>query len=65
MKSSRTFINHPDNFCYTRGMYMVKYEQRERDEFYKNACRACFRIQLGDQDKQWAAHFICKYCKEN
>lgn len=46
-------------------MYRVKDEQREIDEFYKNAYRACFRIQLGDQNKQWAPHFINKYCEEN
>ena len=45
-------------------MHMVKDWQQEIDEFYKNAYRAYYRIQLGDQDKQWAPHFICKYCKK-
>ena len=35
-------------------MYMVKDEEHEINEFLKNVYLGYFRIQLGDQHKQWA-----------
>lgn len=26
---------------------------------------ACFEVKLGDQDKYWAPHSVCKQCKNN
>ena len=56
--------NHPDVFCYIRGEYMLaKYRFNVRD-FTKTAYKAYFGIKLGDQDKSWAPHKVCKQCKE-
>ena len=35
------------------------------DEFYKKAYCTYFKIKLGNQDKTWAPHIICKSCKES
>ena len=34
-------------------------------DFYKNAYRAYFQVELGDQDKKRAPHIVCKMCLEN
>ena len=33
-------------------------------EFVKCAYLAYFKVLLGDQDKAWAAHIVCKQCVE-
>ena len=56
--------NHPDVFCYICGEYMLaKYRFNVRD-FTKMAYKAYFGIKLGDQDKFWAPHKVCKPCTE-
>ena len=35
------------------------------DEFYIKAYYTYFKIKLGNQDKTWGPHIICKSCKEN
>ena len=42
---------------------MAKYRFNERD-FTKRAYEAYFGINLGDQDKSWAPHKMCKHCTE-
>ena len=34
------------------------------DDFYRRAYHAYFQVKLGDQDKSWAPHIVCKTCKE-
>ena len=58
--------NNPDVvvFCYIRGEYMMaKYPFTVRD-FTRRAYEAYFGINLGDQDKSWAPHKMCKHCSE-
>jgi len=42
---------------------MAKYCFNVRD-FTKRAYEAYFGIKLGDQDKSWASHKVCKHCTE-
>ena len=54
--------NNPDVFCYICGEYiMAKYRFNVRD-FTKRAYEAYFDMKLGDQDKSWARHKVCKHC---
>ena len=58
------FRNHPDVFSYICGEYMLaKYRFNVRD-FTKRAYKVYFGIKLGDQDKCWAPHKVCKQCTE-
>ena len=36
----------------------------QREKFTKRAYKAYFGIKLGDQDKSWAPHKVCKQCTE-
>ena len=56
--------NTPDVFCYIYRKYMMaKYRFNVRD-FAKRAYEAYFGMKLGDQDKSWAPHKVCKHCAE-
>ena len=65
MKSSRTCVNDANVFCYTCGQFTVKENRKEIDDFYKKAYHVYFKVKLGDQDKPWAPHIVCKSCKEH
>ena len=54
--------NNPDVFWYICGEYMMaKYRFNVRD-FTTRAYEAYFNMKLGDQDKFWAPHKVCKHC---
>ena len=56
--------NHPDVFCYICGEHVLeKYRFYVRD-FTKKAYKAYLGIKLGDQEKSWAPHKVCKQCTE-
>ena len=56
--------NNSDVFCYICGEYMMaKYRFNVRD-FTKRTYEAYFGMKLGDQDKSWAPHKVCKHCTE-
>ena len=61
---SRKCKNNKDSFCYTCGEFVFKENRKTIDEFYKKAYYTYFKIKLGDQDKTWAPHIICKSCKK-
>ncbi|XP_044750629.1 uncharacterized protein LOC123310968 [Coccinella septempunctata] len=63
--SRRTCVNHPDVFCYVCGEYTLKESKKTISDFVKRAYLAYFGVHLGDQDKSWAPHFICKTCVEH
>ena len=65
MVSSRRCVIDPDNFCYTCGEFTPKANRKLISDFYKNAYRAYFQVELGDQDKNWAPHIVCKTWLEN
>jgi len=58
-------VNDPDIFCYICGGYMRKEHRFNVREFTKRACHAYFDLKLGDQDRRWAPHKVCKNCTEN
>ena len=58
--------NNPSVFFYICGEYMMakyRYQFNVRD-FTKRAYEAYFGMKLGDQDKSWAPHKVCKHCTE-
>lgn len=63
--SRRNCVNHPDVFCYICGEYTFKESRKPISDFIKRAYLAYFGVQLGDQDKSWAPHFVCKTCVEH
>lgn len=63
--SRRTCVNHPDVFCYVCGEYTLKESRKTISDFVKRTYLAYFGVHLGDQDKSWAPHFICKTCVEH
>lgn len=55
----------PDMFCFICGEYTVKKQQRNISEFVKKVYFAYFNLKLGDQDKDWAPHKVCRRCEED
>ena len=58
-------MNDPDSFCYTCGEFTPKANRKPISDFYKDAYRSYFQVTLGDQDKNWAPHIVCKQCLED
>ena len=56
--------NNPDAFCYICGDYMMAKCRFNVRDFTKRAYEAYFGMKLGDQDKPWAPHKVCKHCTE-
>ena len=52
--------NNPNTFCYVCGRFV----RRNITEFVRKAYYAYFGIKLGDQDKPWAQHTVCRTCIE-
>ena len=47
-------------FCYICGDYIVKEPRKPITDFVKKAYFAYFGVRLGDQDKSWAPHIVCR-----
>ena len=62
--SKRKCFNSPDIFCYICGFYTPKPQMQNITEFVNRAYHAYFKVKLGDQDKSWAPHKVCKSCVE-
>ena len=62
--SRRSCRNKPDVFCYICGEYTVVPNRKPVTSFVKRAYHAYFGMKLGDQDKAWAPHMVCKKCTE-
>ena len=58
--SRRSCCNDPDSFCYICGEYILKEYKRSITDFVRKVYRAYFGVKLGDQDKPWAPHVVCK-----
>lgn len=63
--SRRSCKNHPDVFCYICGEYTLKENRKLVTDFVKRAYLGYFGVKLGDQDKSWAPHTVCKTCTEH
>ena len=62
MASSRKCLNSPDSFCYVCGTYTLARNRMSISDFHKKVYQNYFHIQVGNQDKSWAPHIICKKC---
>src|ERR1044072_8547900 len=61
----RGFLNNPDVFCYICGSYVVQRHRQNITHFVKQAYEAYFGVKLGEQDKSWAPHKVCRSCVES
>ena len=61
----RACKNKPDLFCYICGEYTLSPNRNEVTDFLKRVYKAYFGMKLGDQDKPWAPHIVCKVCTES
>ena len=61
----RNCNHHPDIFCYICGCFALPKQRANITNFVKKAYLAYFGIKLGDQDKSWAPHSVCRTCVEN
>ena len=50
------------NIC---GYFTVSKQRQRITDFVKKAYLAYFEVKLGDQDKNWAPHQVCRICAEN
>lgn len=61
----RKCCNDPNTFCYVCGSLMFASQKCNITTFIKRAYLGYFKMKLGDQDKTWAPHKVCKTCVEN
>lgn len=52
-------------FCFICGEYTFTQQRKPITDFVRRAYLAYFKVQLGDQDKPWAPHIVCKTCTEH
>ena len=62
--SSRKCLNNPNVFCYICGSYVIGKQRQDINSFVRNVYYAYFGIRLGDEDKSWAPHKVCRTCVE-
>ncbi|XP_069623312.1 uncharacterized protein [Ranitomeya imitator] len=62
--SRRKCLSNPDSFCYICGVFTIPVQRANISAFVKQAYFAYFKVKLGDQDKPWAPHMVCKQCVE-
>lgn len=59
---------HPaDAFCYVCGQFIKQRAKKYSVEVSAKMCEAYnayFGMPVGDQDKPWAPHVSCEYCKK-
>lgn len=65
MATRRMCVNKPDVFCYVCGEYTLAPNRNTVTTFIKRVYYAYFGMKLGDQDKSWAPHMVCKRCTEH
>lgn len=58
----RKCLNHPNSFCYTCGSFTPKSQRRTITPRLQKLYQLYFGCPLGDQDKGWAPHVVCKPC---
>lgn len=58
-------VSKVDNFCYICGSFASTKQRQRITDFVMRAYKAYFGMKLGDQDKPWAPHSVCRSCVEN
>ncbi|KAL4716801.1 hypothetical protein ACJJTC_001957 [Scirpophaga incertulas] len=61
----RGCVISPDSLCYICGECNVKSQQRNISDYVKKVYFAYFKLILGDQDKAWTPHKVCRRCDED
>ena len=56
----RACRNKTDAFCYICREYTIVPNRNPLTKFIKRAYYTYFGMKLGDQDKAWAPHMVCK-----
>jgi len=59
---SRCCVNSADLFCYVCGEVTLASQRPSIAPLIKKAYHLYFGCKLGDQDKKWAPHIMCKSC---
>ena len=62
MPTRKSCRNRRDIFCYICGAYTLVPYRNPVTTLIKQTYHAYFGMNLGDQDKAWAAHMVCKSC---
>ena len=65
ISSRRHCLNELNVFCCICGKYSLGHNRKTISDFVKHAYLAYFKVMLGDQDKPWAPHIVCKPCVEH
>ena len=63
--SRRKCRNSPDSFCYICGSFTIPSQRANISAFVRQAYFSYFKVKLGDEDKSWAPHKVCKKCVES
>ena len=61
----RRCLNNPNVFCYICRKYTLQSNGKGINAFVKCVYLAYFNVMLGDQDKAWAPHIVCKQFVEH
>lgn len=64
--ASRGCLHPADAFCYVCGQFIKTRARKYSVKACRKMCeayKAYFGMPVGDQDKSWAPHFTCEYCK--
>jgi hypothetical protein len=64
MASYHNCVNNPDVFCYICGNFVVKKQRQTITPFVEDAYAAYFGFTIGNQDKNWVPHTVCRTCVE-
>ena len=64
MSSSRLACRSKNAFCYICGESTIVPNRNPVTKFIKRAYHTYFGMKVGDQDKAWVPHMVCKKCTE-
>lgn len=65
MFTYKSYVNHPDIFCYICGEYTYKENRKNVSDLVNRAYLGYFGAKLGDHDNTWAPNQVCKTCTEH
>ena len=65
MATNRNCKNNPNALCYICGEFIKVSNRNKIDDLVDNLYHAYFGMKLGDQDKSWAPHIVCKTSVEH
>lgn len=66
--SSTTCRFSPDQFCYVCGIFLTRSAEKrliDLNDLASQSYKAYFGINIINQDKPWAPHYMCDKCRRN